>query len=54
VGIPFIGIATGSRAARLSAEGAVRVFPDFGDADSFFSCLHAMANVADGAKAVDS
>ena len=35
VGIPFIGIGTGSRATRLSAEGAVRVFPDFSDADIF-------------------
>ena len=29
VGIPLIGIGTGSRATQLSAEGAVCVFPDF-------------------------
>jgi|ERR1700736_639069 phosphoglycolate phosphatase-like HAD superfamily hydrolase len=40
VGIPFIGIATNGRAARLSAEGAVCVFPDFSDTDSFFSSLY--------------
>jgi phosphoglycolate phosphatase-like HAD superfamily hydrolase len=35
LGIPFIGIATGSRATRLSEEGAVFVFPDFSDTDIF-------------------
>src|SRR4029077_6331539 len=35
VGVPFICIGTGSRATRLSAEGAVCVFPDFSDADLF-------------------
>ena len=35
IGIPFIGIGTGSRATRLTAEGAVWVFPDFCDGDLF-------------------
>ena len=35
VGIPFVGIGTGIRATRLSAEGAVCVFPDFSDTDLF-------------------
>jgi phosphoglycolate phosphatase-like HAD superfamily hydrolase len=35
LGIPFIGIGTGSRATQLCAEGAVRVFPDFSDPDVF-------------------
>ena len=39
VGIPFIGVATDGRAARLAAEGAVYVFPDFSDADLFWSRL---------------
>src|SRR5207247_9252096 len=34
VGIPFIGIGTGSRATRLSAEGAVCIFPDFSATES--------------------
>jgi phosphoglycolate phosphatase-like HAD superfamily hydrolase len=46
VGIPFIGIATDGRAARLSAEGAVCVFPDFSDSDLFLSRLYETANVA--------
>jgi len=46
VGIPFIGIATDSRAARLSAEGAVCVFPDFSDTDLFLSSLYETTNVA--------
>jgi len=46
VGIPFIGIATNGRAARLSAEGAVCVFPDFSDTDSFFSSLYEITKVA--------
>jgi phosphoglycolate phosphatase-like HAD superfamily hydrolase len=36
VGIPFIGIATDGRAARLCAEGAICVFPDFSDTDLFW------------------
>jgi phosphoglycolate phosphatase-like HAD superfamily hydrolase len=46
VGIPFIGIGTGSRAARLSAEGAVCVFPDFGDTELFLSRVYEITNVA--------
>jgi phosphoglycolate phosphatase-like HAD superfamily hydrolase len=44
VGIPFIGIGTGSRATRLSAEGAVCVFPDFSDADIFLRSVHEITN----------
>src|SRR5437870_7541235 len=40
IGIPFIGIATDGRAACLSAEGAVCVFPDFSDADLFLRSLY--------------
>lgn len=46
LGIPFIGVATDSRAARLVAEGAVCVFPDLGDADLFVSRLHEIAAAA--------
>ena len=44
VGIPFIGIGTGSRATRLSAEGAVCVFPDFSDADIFLRSVYEITN----------
>ncbi len=44
IGIPFIGIATDGRAARLTAEGAVRVFPDFNDANLFLNCLQRFQN----------
>jgi phosphoglycolate phosphatase-like HAD superfamily hydrolase len=40
VGIPFIGVATDGRAARLAAEGAVCVFSDFSDTDLFLSRLY--------------
>jgi len=43
VGIPFIGIGAGSQATRLSAEGAVSVFPDFRDADMFLRSVHEIA-----------
>jgi phosphoglycolate phosphatase-like HAD superfamily hydrolase len=46
VGIPFIGIASNGRAARLCAEGAISVFPDFSDADLFLKCLYETASVA--------
>jgi phosphoglycolate phosphatase-like HAD superfamily hydrolase len=46
VGIPFIGVATDGRAARLTAEGAVRVFPDFSDTDLFLSSVYEFTNVA--------
>ena len=40
IGIPFIGIATSSRATRLSAEGAFCVFPDYSDTDLFLSSVY--------------
>jgi phosphoglycolate phosphatase-like HAD superfamily hydrolase len=46
VGIPFIGIGTRSRATRLSAEGAVCVFPDFSDVDLFLRSLYEITNGA--------
>ncbi len=46
VGVPFIGIGTGSRATRLSAEGAVCVFPDFSDPDIFLRSLYEITNAA--------
>jgi phosphoglycolate phosphatase-like HAD superfamily hydrolase len=46
IGIPFIGIATGSRATRLSAEGAVCVFSDYSDTDLFLSSVYETTNVA--------
>jgi phosphoglycolate phosphatase-like HAD superfamily hydrolase len=46
VGIPFIGIGTGSRATRLSAEGAVCVFPNFSDADMFLRSVYEITNAA--------
>src|SRR5262245_10995958 len=46
IGIPFIGIATDGRAAHLSAEGAVCVFPDFSDTDLFLSSLYETTKVA--------
>jgi phosphoglycolate phosphatase-like HAD superfamily hydrolase len=46
VGIPFIGVALDGCATRLTAEGAVRVFPDFSDTDLFMSSLYEITNVA--------
>ncbi len=46
VSIPFVGIGTGSRATRLSAEGAVCVFPDFSDTELFLSSVYEITNVA--------
>src|SRR5438477_908680 len=46
VGIPFIGIGTGSRATGLSAEGAVCVFSDFSDADIFLRSVYEITNAA--------
>ena len=46
VGIPFIGIGAGSRATRLSAEGAVCVLPDFRDADMFLRSVYEITNAA--------
>src|SRR6478752_6653989 len=46
VGVPFVGIGTGIRATRLSAEGAVCVFPDFSDTDLFLSSVYEITNAA--------
>ena len=46
VGIPFIGIGSGSRATRLSAEGAVCVFPDFSDVDIFLRSVYEITKEA--------
>jgi phosphoglycolate phosphatase-like HAD superfamily hydrolase len=46
VGIPFIGIGKGSRATRLSAEGAVCIFPDFSDTDLFLRSVYELTNMA--------
>jgi phosphoglycolate phosphatase-like HAD superfamily hydrolase len=46
IGIPFIGIANEVRARRLTAEGAVKVFPDFADQDAFLRTLHEITNAA--------
>jgi phosphoglycolate phosphatase-like HAD superfamily hydrolase len=46
VGIPFIGVATDGQAARLTAEGAARVFPDFRDTDLFLSSVYESTNAA--------
>jgi phosphoglycolate phosphatase-like HAD superfamily hydrolase len=46
VGISFIGVARDGRAARLSAEGAVCVFPDFSDTDLFLSSLYETTKAA--------
>jgi phosphoglycolate phosphatase-like HAD superfamily hydrolase len=43
LGIPFIGIASGERAARLTSEGAVRVFQDFSESDLFLENLYDLA-----------
>ena len=46
IGIPFIGIAGDVRAERLTAEGAVKVFPDFTDQDSFLRTLYRITHMA--------
>jgi len=46
LGFPFIGIGTGTRATRLSAEGAVCVLPDFSDTDIFLRSLYEITNAA--------
>jgi phosphoglycolate phosphatase-like HAD superfamily hydrolase len=46
VGIPFIGIGVGSRATRLSVEGAVCVFPDFSGVDMFLRSVYEITNAA--------
>ena len=37
---------TGSRATRLFAEGAVYVFPDFSDADTFLKSVYEITSAA--------
>lgn len=44
LGIPFVGIGSGVRAARLASEGAVRVFQDYSDADLFLEGLSEIVN----------
>ncbi|SRR6266480_302752 len=46
IGIPFIGVGADRRAARLAAEGAVRVFPDFSETDLFLTSLYEITTVA--------
>jgi len=46
VGIPFIAVGAGSRAARLLAEGAVCVFPDFRDVDTFLRSVYEITNAS--------
>lgn len=41
IGIPFFGIADGARATRLIAEGAICVFSDLTDGDSFLRSFEA-------------
>ena len=41
LGLAFIGIASGERAAALASAGAKHVIPDFEDADRFFALLEA-------------
>lgn len=47
LGIPFIGIGSGVRAARLSSEGAIRVLEDYSNADLFLESLDAATNARD-------
>jgi len=39
LGLAFVGVACGARAAVLREAGAKHVIPDFEDADRFFECL---------------
>jgi len=43
LGVPFIGIGSGPRAARLASEGAVRVFRDFSEDELFLESLHELS-----------
>jgi phosphoglycolate phosphatase-like HAD superfamily hydrolase len=43
LGIPFIGVGSGVRAARLASEGAVRVFKDLSESDLFSETLYHLA-----------
>jgi len=48
--IPFIGIGSGVRAARLALEGAVRVFQDFSEEELFLETLDRLSRKSYGAK----
>ena len=48
--IPFIGIGSGVRAARLALEGAVRVFQDFSEEGLFLETLDRLSRKSYGAK----
>ena len=50
MGIPFIGIGSGVRAARLASEGAVRVFQDFSEDGLFLQTLDGLSQTSHGAK----
>ena len=50
LGIPFIGIGSGVRAARLASEGAVRVFQDFSEDGLFLETLEGLSRGVHGAK----
>src|SRR5712691_5111385 len=50
VGIPFIGIGSGDRAARLASEGAVRVFQDFSEDGLFLETLDGLSRKSHGTK----
>jgi len=47
LGIPFIGVGSGVRAARLASEGAVRVFQDFSEEGLFLESLDELSQVRD-------
>ena len=53
LGIPFIGIGSGDRAARLASEGAVRVFRDFSEDGLFLETLDGLSQAVHGAKRRD-
>lgn len=46
LGIPFVGIGSGERAARLVSEGAMCVFQNYADADLFLESLDEITGVA--------
>jgi len=46
LGIPFIGVGSGVRAARLASEGAVRVFQDFSEDGLFLESLDELSRRA--------
>jgi len=50
LGIPFIGIGSGVRAARLASEGAVRVFQDFSEDGLLLETLEGLSRGVHGAK----